>query len=53
MATHTRTLMRKWARYGGCDDCAAAPGDPCLRKIPPHWRHHYGHSPILQHPHKG
>lgn len=53
MATHTRALMRKWARYGACDDCAAAPGDPCLRKIPPHQRQHYGRAEILMNAHKG
>lgn len=56
MATHTAILLRKWARYGACPPdtgCEAAPGDPCIRKIPPHFKLGRMRPEILTKPHRG
>jgi hypothetical protein len=52
MATHTRILQRKWARYEACAVCEVLPGDPCRRKIPQRW-HYRGNAHVLINAHKG
>lgn len=52
MATHTKALLRKWARYGKCGTCLVLAGDPCRRKIPMKW-HYRGNDTILGNPHRG
>ena len=52
MATHTKVLLRKWARYDKCDGCGVFAGDPCRRKIPAKWNYR-GNAEILGNPHRG
>ena len=52
MASHTKALLRKWARYGTCGTCGVLAGDPCRRVIPPTWRYR-DHATVLNNPHRG
>lgn len=52
MATHTKVLLRKWARYGPCADCGVSAGEACRRKIPVKWNYR-GNDVILGNPHRG
>lgn len=52
MASHTKALLRKWARYEGCTACNAVPGEPCRRKIPMTWRYR-DNDTILTNAHRG